>query len=120
VRIFKNTWFSRFAQKEKISDEELNRVIRQLELGEIDADLGGHVFKQRIARPGEGSSGGYRVVVFFKSEEKAFFVYGFAKSDKDNITDRQLQNFKITAKQALALTDEEMKEALKRGIFKEI
>jgi len=76
VRIFKNTWFNRFASKEGIVDDELREAVNQLEAGQTDADLGGGVYKIRIARPGEGKSGGYRVIVFFKSEERTFFVYG--------------------------------------------
>jgi len=70
VRIFKYARFSRFAGKEGINDDELLNIVEQLEAGQPDADLGGGVFKIRIARPGEGKSGGYRVIVFFKSGER--------------------------------------------------
>ena len=72
VRIFKNAWFSRFARKEGIGDDELRDIVDELEAGQADADLGGDVYKQRLARPGEGKSGGYRVIVFFRSEERTF------------------------------------------------
>ena len=85
MRVFKNTWFTRFADKEGIADSELKEMVNQLEAGQADADLGGGVYKVRIARSGEGKSGGYRVIVFFRSEERTFFEYGFAKSDRDNI-----------------------------------
>jgi hypothetical protein len=90
VRIFKNTWFSRFAKKEGITDDDLKSVVSDLEKGLWDADLGGAVYKKRIARSGEGKSGGYRTIVFFKSGFRAFFPYGFAKSDKENIADDEL------------------------------
>ncbi|MDR2485955.1 MAG: type II toxin-antitoxin system RelE/ParE family toxin [Treponema sp.] len=57
MRIFKNVWFSRFAEREGISDAELKAVANRLETGQVDADLGGGV-KQRLARPGAGKSGG--------------------------------------------------------------
>jgi hypothetical protein len=82
VRIFKNTWFTRFADKEGITDGELKTMVNQLETGQADADLGGGVYKVRVARSGEGKSGGYRVIVFFKSKERLFYVYGFAKSTR--------------------------------------
>jgi len=72
------------------------------------------VYKVRIARPGEGKSGAYRVIVFFKSEFRTFFVYGFSKSDRDNIDEGELKNFKKDAKYHLALTDEQI-ENLKRN-----
>jgi hypothetical protein len=101
VRVFKNLWFSRFAEREGISDTELKEAVNRLESGRADADLGGGVYKQQLARSGSGKSGGYRVIVFFKSEGRTFFVYGFAKSDKDNISKKELKMFKTAAKTRL-------------------
>jgi hypothetical protein len=120
MRIFKNLWFSRFAEKEGISDEELKAVVDQLEMGRFDADLGGGIYKQRVARSGTGKSGGYRVILFFRSGDRAFFVYGFAKSDMGNITDKQLKDFKCTAKHYFVLSDKDLKERVKHNILKEI
>jgi hypothetical protein len=120
VRIFKNTWFTRFAAKEGIHDSELRDIVTQLEAGQADADLGGGVYKVRTSRPGEGKSGGYRVMVFFKSSERTFFVYGFAKSDRGNINRKQLERFKIAAKVTFAYTDKQLDERVKSGMYKEI
>jgi hypothetical protein len=94
VRVFKNTWFTRFAAKEGITDGELLGMATQLEAGQTDANLGGGVYKIRVARPGEGKSGGYRIIVFFRSGERTFYHYGFAKSDMGNITRRELDILK--------------------------
>lgn len=120
MRIFKNLWFSRFAEREGIEDEELKAVVTQLEEGQINANLGGGVYKQRIARQGAGKSGGYRVIVFFRSGVRAFFVYGFAKSERDNISDTELRYFKKNAKTDLGLTDDHIQERLKKGTLQEI
>ena len=80
----------------------------------------GDVYKMRIARPGEGKSGGYRAIVFFRSEERTFFEYGFAKSDRDNIDERELKGFKERAKKAFSLTDEQIRDRLKKRIFIEV
>jgi len=120
VRIFKNTWFTRFAQKEEITDAELRETVNRLEVGQADADLGGGVYKVRIARSGEGKSGGYRVIVFFKSEERTFYAYGFPKSGMDNISEKQLRNFKLAAKTIFKYSDEEIDERVKNGLFIEI
>jgi len=120
VRVFKNTWFTRFARKEGISDEELREVVKELEAGQPDVDYGGDVYKMRIARPGEGKSGGYRVVVIFRSEERTFFVYGFAKSDKDNIDRKEKSDYKELAKKYMHLSDEMIDRAVKSGKFIEI
>jgi hypothetical protein len=104
VRIFKNVWFSRFAEREGISDGELKAVVNRLEIGQINAELGGGVYKQRLARPGSGKSGGYRVILFFRSGELTFFHYGYSKSDIANISGKDLRSFKEVAKEYLAMT----------------
>ena len=76
MRVFKIKWFVRFARQNNISDRDLCEAI---ERGLIDADLGGNVTKQRIARPNEGRSGGYRALICFRVEDRAFFVFGFPK-----------------------------------------
>ena len=120
MRIFKNTWFTRFADKEGITDGELREMVNQLEAGQAGADLGGGVYKVRIARSGEGKSGGYRVIVFFRSGKRIFYVYGFAKSFLGNINEKQLRDFKRTAKAVLALTEKQLDDVLKTGKYLEI
>jgi hypothetical protein len=120
VRIFRSKWFSRFAKKEGITDGELRNIVNDLEKGLWDADLGGGVYKKRLARSGAGKSGGYRTIVFFKSEFRSFFVYGFAKSDRDNIDEDELQDLKHTAKIDFALTKKEIEKRLKKGLLTEI
>ena len=71
--------------------------------GLIDADLGGGVIKQRIARKGGGRSGGFRTIVLFRRSELAFFVYGFAKSSRENLRRNELETFRLLADEYLAL-----------------
>jgi hypothetical protein len=120
VRVFKNKQFVRFAEKEDISDEELTAIVPILEAGQADADLGGKVFKQRIARPGAGKSGGYRIIIFFKSGERTFYYYGFAKSDRGNISRKELENYKKLAQHLFSLKDKQLNALIKKGEFKEI
>lgn len=82
--------------------------------------LGGGVIKQRIARPGAGKSKGYRSIVLYKQGERAFFVYGFPKSDLDNIRDDEEEQFKKAAKLILALTDEQIRQLIENGQFEEV
>ena len=120
MRIFKNTWFTRFADKEGITDGELRELVNQLETGQADADLGGGVYKMRFARPGEGKSGGYRVIVFFRSEERTFYEYCFAKADIANISQKELKAFKKSAKKYFSMTSAQLRERIKQGKFVEI
>lgn len=120
MRVYKNAWFKRFARKEKISDSVLWDCIDRAEKGQIDAELGGGVIKQRIARPGSGKSKGYRSIILFRKGRKAFFVYGFPKSELDNIRDDEEEQFKKMARHVLALTDEQLHQLIDAGQFEEV
>lgn len=120
MRIFKSRWFQRFARREGIADAVLSEAAARAEMAQIDADLGGGVIKQRIARPGLGKSKGYRTIILFRRGARAFFVYGFAKSQRANINDAEKEQFKEAAKHVLALTEKQLTELLKRGDFMEV
>ena len=120
MRIFANRWFARFADKQNIGDDDLREAVSRAERGLIDADLGGGVIKQRIARKGQGKSGGFRSVVLFRQGERAFFVYAFAKSDRDNIDQSELSTSKTAAAVYLNYTDDELALFLKQGTLMEI
>ena len=120
MRIFKSRWFQRFAGKEGIADAALMEAADRADKGQIDADLGGEVIKQRIARRGQGRSSGYRTIILFQRGTKAFFVYGFPKSQRANIDDDELKQFREAAKHVLALTERQLAELLKRGDFIEV
>jgi hypothetical protein len=107
-------------QRECISDARLCKVIKEAEDGKIGADYGSGVIKQRIARPNEGKSGGYRSIIIFRRGERAFFVYGFAKNDKDNIDESDERDFKLLAKVLLAASDVELKNLIDNGKYMEI
>ena len=114
MRIFKYTWFARYARKENISDNELREAVNQLEAGQA-VYLGGNVYKVRIARSGEGKSGGHRVIVLFRSGERTFYMYGFAKSAMDNISEKELRKFKKLAKKNILMPVEQLEDMIKDG-----
>lgn len=120
MRIYKSRWFRRFAAKEGIADTVLLQAIVRAEKGQIDASLGGEVIKQRISRPRQGKSKGYRTIIFFRRGAQAFFVYGFAKSQRANIDDHEKEQFKEASKHVLALTERQLAELVKRGDFVEV
>jgi hypothetical protein len=120
VRVFKNKPFARFARKARLFDGQLWRSIEDIGRGLVDADLGGGVIKQRIARVGGGKSGGFRTIILLKAGERAFFVRGFAKNELDNIRDDELAALKMLAAQMLAYDDAALALALSEGILMEI
>lgn len=120
TRIYKNRWFAKFAIREGISDAKLVAAIEQANRGLIDADLGGGLIKQRVAREGGGKSGGYRTLVFFRHEERAIFAFGFAKSGKANLSVVELRTYKQAAKIVLALTQEQIDTEVRGGRLFEV
>jgi hypothetical protein len=86
----------------------------------VDADLGGGVIKQRIARRGQGKSGGFRSIVLFRAACRAFFVYGFAKSARSNIRNDELVAFRKLAHELLALDDAAIRAALANQTIMEV
>ena len=120
MRIFKSKWFTKFARKNGLSDAALRAAVLEIEEGHFDADLGGHVYKQRIARNGQGKRGGYRTIVLFKRGERVFFMYGFAKSELANITDDDLVWYKEAAKNYLLANEKQLDEWLEKSAFYEV
>jgi hypothetical protein len=120
VRIFKNKPFARFARKVRLSDAALREAIGRAGQGMIDADLGGGVIKQRIARAGGGKSGGFRTIILFRAGARAFFVHGFAKNERDNIRDDEVAAFKLLATILLSYDDVALAQAVAAGILMEV
>jgi hypothetical protein len=120
VRIFQNKAFIRFAKKAGIGDPVLCEAIRDAERGLIAADLGGGVLKQRIARPGQGKSGGFRTLIVFRAGARAFFVHGFAKNEKDNIGPDELVALKRLATALLAYDDKAIARVIASGTLTEV
>lgn len=105
MRFFMTREFARFARKERISVARLCAAIERAERGLVDADLGGGIIKQRVARQGQGRSGGYRTIIAYRNEVRSIFVYGFAKSAKANLTNDELMVYRQLASVFLGATD---------------
>ena len=101
MRIFKVKTFARFARRERIADRDLSVAIERTASGLVDADLGGGVIKQRVARRGQGRSGGYRTLIAYRGEEFAVFLFGFAKNERNNIDPGELRDLQTIAGQWL-------------------
>jgi len=97
MRVFKTKTFERWAGKAGVGDSSLLNAVTQMERGLIDADLGGNLFKQRVALPGRGKSGSTRTIVATRFAGMLFFLYGFEKTERDNISSRELEAFKLVA-----------------------
>ena len=122
MAIFKTKLFHDWQKKENVLDKSLCAAVNEMSRGLIDANLGGGLVKKRIARPGAGKSSGFRTLLATNKSDKWFFVYGFAKNDRDNIEDQELLALKRLAAVLLGmdaiainklLADKELKEICK-------
>lgn len=117
--IFETKAFARFAQQQRIADTRLREAVARAERGQIDADLGRGVLKQRVARAGQGRSGGYRVLVAYRVGVRAVFLYGFAKNERENITSDELATLRDLAKSWLEADAAAVARAVAQGILVE-
>jgi hypothetical protein len=120
MSIYKTKEFSRFARKAALRDDELIAAAAAVASGRWDADLGGGVFKQRIAREGAGKSGGFRTIILFKVGGHHFLVHGFAKNEKANVTPKELKALKALAKVLHGLDGEALRKASEAGEITEV
>jgi len=120
MRLFKTKWLARFARREGILDQSLRAAIVRAEKGLVDADLGGGLIKQRVARPGSGRSGGYRMLVGFRLRDRAIFLFGFAKNERENIAANELLSLREIAARWLDANDSQIEREIELGNLEEI
>ena len=120
MRVFITKQFSRFARNERMKDTTLCEAIERAESGLIDADLGGGLIKQRVARPGQGRSGGFRTVIAYRRLGRAVYLYGFAKNERDNITADDLARLKKVAAVYLGAAIAELERWCEEGELREV
>jgi hypothetical protein len=120
LRVFTTKVFARVARKERLDDRRLREAVARAERGLVDAALGGGLIKQRVARPGGGRSGGYRTVIAYRASRRSVFLYGFAKGERDNIDDKELDDLKELAKHYLDYSDAEIATALEQAELREV
>jgi hypothetical protein len=106
MRVLKLKAFARWARREGLTDMSLRVAVQEMRHGLVDASLGGGLVKKRVARPGRGKSGGYRTIVAADLRERWVFLYGFAKSERDDVADKQLRALRELARAYLGYSEE--------------
>ncbi len=120
MQAFKTRMFAKWASREGLGDNALASAVAEMEQGLIDATLGGQLVKKRVALPGRGKRGSTRTLVAFKRGEKAFFIYGFAKNERANISDKELQALRLLAKNLLSYPASVLAKTAQAGELTEI
>jgi len=120
LRVFRIRTFTRSTKKMGLTDEALWAAAVEMSQGLIDADLGGHVVKKRVALPGQGKRGGARTVVATKMAGRWFFMYGFSKNERSDIDKDEVRALQEVAKELLGFDDRQLAVALAAGELVEI
>jgi hypothetical protein len=120
MRIYKTRSFDKWAAKEGLADPVLAAAVAEMEAGLIDAELGGQVVKKRVSLAGRGKRGGARTLLAYRQGDRAFFVYGFAKNERDNIDAKELKALKQLAAIQLGWNDTQLVHALHEGTLIEV
>ena len=120
VSVYKTRWFDRWARKQGLPDPGLCVAVLDITTGLYDADLGGGLLKKRVARAGQGKSGGFRTLVATNKGSRRFFMYGFAKNERSNIDKDEEEALKKLAVHFLSLTEYALGKAERTGELVEI
>lgn len=122
MRVFEQKQFSKWAAGERIDDKTITQAAMDAVAGKFEADLGGYLFKKRVAREGGGKSGGYRTIICFKKagSDHVFFLHGFPKNQKDTISSKDEKALKLIAARLVNLSDEQIEELKKIGTIREL
>ena len=120
MAVYKTRWFDRWARKEGLTTPSLCTAVREMTEGLYDSDLGGGLFKKRIARTGRGKSGGFRTLVATNKAERWVFVYGFPKNERSNIDKDEQESLKKLAAHLLSLTAQALGKAQRAGELMEV
>jgi hypothetical protein len=120
MRVFKTRVFDRWAGKAGVTDAALLKAVDDIERGLIDADLGGNLFKQRVAQPGRGKSGSTRTLLATRFDGALYFLFGFEKKDRASITQRELVIYQSLANTLLTLDNDQIQTAMKTNQLMEV
>ena len=120
MTIYKTRWFDRWARKQGIGESALCQAVHEMAAGLYEADLGGNLLKKRIARPGQGKSGGFRTLVATNKGSRWVFVFGFPKNERSNIDKDEEEALKKLAVQLLSLTPQALDKAQRAGELTEV
>jgi hypothetical protein len=115
MKIYKHRNFHKWAKDEGITDKTLINAINEISKKLYDANLGSGLYKKRVAMKGKGKRGSYRTLVAFKEGEKAFFVYGFSKNEKENIDEREQKIYRYFAQDLLNMDEKTIGKMIIEG-----
>lgn len=120
MAVFQTRWFSRWARKQGLSASVLCAAVAEIQQGLYEADLGGGLVKKRVARPGQGKSGGFRTLIATNRADRWVFVFGFPENVRSNIDQTEEAALKLLSAKLLALSARDLRTAIEAGELLEV
>lgn len=120
IRILKTRMFCQWMKKTPLKDKDLCKAIEEMMRGMVDADLGGHLYKKRVAFPGRGKRGSARTLIATNNSNRWMFLFGFEKNDKENISPAELSYLQMLAQDLLEYSDLLLDSAIVQGKIQEV
>ena len=120
MKVLSTKWFKKWSKKANLKNQDLLEAIENLEGGISTAKLGNHLFKIRVKREHSGKSSGFRAIVVYQENDRAIFLYGFGKNEKENIDNAELRYFKKLGNDLLALRKNQLKQFIEQRILFDI
>jgi len=120
LRIFKTKSFNKWTKKNRLTDKDLIEAVKEIEGGLVDAKLGANLYKKSIATDSKGKCGGFRTLLAYKKGKLVFFVYGFSKGEKENISNEDEENLKKAADIYLGFNENAIQSAITIGSLVEV
>jgi hypothetical protein len=115
MNAFESRWFKRWSKKNGLKKADLLDALERMINGSGVVNLGGNIYKIRVAKNGQGRSGGFRTILIFKKGKRSLFIYGFEKNDQDNIDKGTLADYKKFAVTFLNYTDDDINRLVNNG-----
>ena len=119
-RVYKTRHFARWMRKSELTDPALCMAVQEMQAGLIDADLGGGVLKKRIGLAGRGKRGGARTLLATNKGSLWFFLFGFEKNERANISAEEKEALQLIAKDLLSRTSAQLQAQVQEGLLEEI
>ena len=120
MRVLKTRWFARWMRRERLTDAALRCAVDEMRRGLVDAIIGGGLVKKRVARPGSGKRGGYRTLLAADFRDRWVFLYGFAKSERENIDPKGLHDLRQLARAYSSMSEVEVRRLVGAGVLVEV
>lgn len=120
LKVLLDVEFDKWARKAGLSEDAILEAADEIVRGLVDARLGGFLVKKRVRGENVGKRGGYRTIVAYRDGDRIVFLYGFAKKEADNISDKERKVLVKLGDVYMAYSSAEIRKMVDQHLIKEV